>query len=155
MRLVNLGLRIHQTECLVDLTSCYEDHVKRINDLSFWRSKHPYGNTSFDLKKFKAKGPIIEILNSINESIYVQGSIKKINSFNSLNFDFVQFNYRNFPEIEYKGTINKSPIVFRDTPKLTLVQSLKNYFISKRFPIPGRIKLFILHSLIFILKKIR
>ena len=155
LRLVNLGLRIHQTECLIDLTSCYDDHAKRMQDLSFWRSTHPYGNTSNDLNKFKAKGPIIEILNSITEPIYVQGSIKKINSFTSLNFDFVQFMYRYFPDIEYKATKNKSPIVFRDNIKLTLVQSLKNYFISRRFFIPGRIKLFILHSIIAILKKIR
>ena len=155
LRLVKLGLIIQNTECLVDLTSCYDDHVKRMNDLTFWRSKHPYGNTSDDLNKFKAQRPIIEILNSIKEPIHVQGSIKKINSFSSLNFDFVQFMYRYFPKIEYKGIKNKSPIVFRDNPKLTLVQSLKNYFISKRFFIPGRIKLFILHSMIAILKKIR
>ena len=155
LRLVNLGLRISQTECLVDLTSCYDDHVKRMQDLSFWRSKHPYGNTSNDLNKYKAKGPIIEILNSIKEPINVQGSIKKINSFTSLNFDFVQFMYRYYPDIEYKESKNKSPIVFRDNAKLTFVQSLKNYFISRRFSIPGRTKLFILHTIIAILKKIR
>ena len=152
LRLDSLSIRVKNTTTMADLTDCYDAPLTK-KELRFWRANHLLNNSSKDLKIFNVSNVIIDIFNTITENIYVQGSIKKIKTSQKLEFDFVQYIYRK-PKKKRQRLSKKSPIVFKDKPKLSLMQKIKNLFISRKFPLPASLKLSIVHIIIFFFKKL-